>query len=324
MSQEENNATEEVVEAPVDAPAESEASTEQPEETPAEGAQVMSDGTVAPPAAYTPNLKYKVMDQEHSFDPWLADVIKDEEREKRIRELYEKSTGLDYVKPKYEKLKEDHQKLNGTWQQVVSDMGKLGGFLQNKDYGSAFQSLGLTDQQIMQYAVERLNYYELPPEQRQKMDEQSRRNQQLVAVMQENESFKRAQADFEGQQLVNEVQGALQKLGVSDAVNAIDERAGYTGAFYEHLKNHALRMFERTQRDPSPEEAISSFLRLYGIEAGQRQSPSQVGGARDAQQAPGTRPNTIPSLKGSGVSPVKPVVSSIEDLKNLRDKKYGR
>jgi hypothetical protein len=273
---------------------------------------------------YTPNYSFKVMDKNLEFDEFLRASITSEDHEKKLRELYEKSYGLDYVKPKYEKIKEEYQNLNNTWQKVVSDMNKLGGHLKQGDYGSVFSSLGLTDEQVMQYAVERLSYYELPPEKRQAMDEQSRRNRQLVEAMQENAKLKQDYASFEGQKLMESVQATVQKLGASTAIQAINERAGYDGAFYDLLKNHALGMFERTKRDPSPEEAISSFLKLYGLESGQSQSPSQVGQVQAAQQATGARPATIPVLKGAGVSPVKPTVRSIDDLKKIRDQKLAR
>src|SRR5688572_23823320 len=47
---------------------------------------------------YTPNFKFKVLDKEHEIEERFRKLIKDADSEKMIRELHEKSFGIEAIK----------------------------------------------------------------------------------------------------------------------------------------------------------------------------------------------------------------------------------
>jgi hypothetical protein len=172
----------------------------------------------------------------------------------------------------------------------------------------------------MEYSINRLSYYELPPEKRAALDQQQQKNQRYVELMNENQSLKTAREQFELQQLDNSLQQALNVPNVASVGRQIDERAGQPGLFRSLVIAHAKELHTLTGRDPSAEEAVASYLKLHGFGQGQSQGPAQQQAAQAAQAHGGVKPATLPNLKGSGTSPVRSTVRSIEDLKKLRDK----
>lgn len=263
---------------------------------------------------YNPNYKFKVMDQEVEVDEFLRGAITSPEHEQRIRELYEKAYGLDHVKPKYERIKQEHGQLTDTWKKVEGNMQVLSSYLKEGDLGSFFGTMGLTDEQVMKYAVDRLSYYELPPEKRQELDMQQRKNKQYVELMRENESLKTARLDFERTQLETSLNSVLNHPQVTNLRNQIDARAGRPGVFRDLVIAHAKELYSIHGKDPSPEEAVASYLRLHGFSPADGHSATPQA-AQAAPLATGARQNTIPKFKSSGVSPVKQRPSSTDDLR---------
>src|SRR5688500_3044500 len=54
---------------------------------------------------YTPNYKFKVMDEEKEFDDFLKGAIKTKEDEEKLRDIVTKAYGLDAHKKTHETLK---------------------------------------------------------------------------------------------------------------------------------------------------------------------------------------------------------------------------
>lgn len=273
--------------------------------------------------AYNPNYKFKVMDQEKEFDEYLRPVIKDIDTEKKIRELYEKAYGLDHVKPKYESLKTQFEDVNGKYTTVAQDLQKLGIHLKNNDLQSFFGAFQLSDEQILKYAIDRLNYYDLPPEKQQELDAQGARNAQLAQLQQENQQFKQWKEQQETQQMRNELDQTLNAQHVAPIVMSFDQRAGKPGAFMEAVVNYARAEFARLGKDLTPAEAVQGFVTTFGLNAQAASPQPAVEQAVDGNPQSAQRAATLPKIPASGASPVKQKVKSLADLHKLRDQAMG-
>jgi hypothetical protein len=117
-----------------------------------------SDSTTTPkevvPNAYKPNFKFKALGKEMEIDKFLHDAIKDAESEKKIRELYEKAHGLDYIKPMRDRLQEENQALVQEKQGMDYQLKALSHFVQTDNMGAFFQALKIPEDKVLKYALE--------------------------------------------------------------------------------------------------------------------------------------------------------------------------
>lgn len=286
----------------------------------AEGTQATESATGAEslPQGYTPNLKFKVMDEEKEFNPLLAGIIKDQDTEKYFRELYEKAHGLDFVKPKYENLKGEYQKYKEKFDPINDDIAKLSTFLENKDFGSFFNTFGLTDEHILEYALNRIEYYKLAPEQRQAFDVQQKRNSEFANLKLENDKFKQQMESQSSQQNLQSLHSSLQAPEVSTIVTAFDQRLGQPGSFARAVVQYAQGVYASTGKDLEIPQAINQFIATMGIGSPAMASTQAAASAGSTQQQ-AARAKTLPAGGNSTSNPVAQKVRTLDDLKKLKE-----
>lgn len=268
--------------------------------------------------AYTPNFKFKVHDQEHEFEEAVRPFITNEEMEKKFRDLYERAYGLDQIKPKYEKYKTDYQQLSNNWNTVSQDLQKLGLYLHSKDYANFFKTFNLSDEQIMQYALERLQFHELPPEKRAQIEQQQTQSAEYVRLKQENARLREFYQNQELSQLQGSLNQAISAPDIQTVAASFDARAGKPGAFRESVIHHANVVFSSSGKDMGAQEAVESFINLMGLTSAQPAVPGQMSQGMQTQAPVPQRAQTLPKMQGSGASPVKKTIKSIEELKKIR------
>jgi len=263
---------------------------------------------------YSPNYKFKVMDAEHEFDEWVRQSIKDVGTEKKARELYEKAYGLDHLKPKHEKLKADHSNLNDTWTNVKTDLEKVGHFLKEKDLGAFFNSFQLTDEDVLKYALDRVSYYELPPEKRQQLDMQNQKNLELYSLRQKVAQLEGWRNQTSTNQLDQQLTQVTNSPNYTSIAQQFEARVGQPGAFKKAVAQHALMQFQMTGKDLEPHEAVDSFIKIFGM----AQTSSQGNGQQMTGKSPvhtSERAATFPKISGNGTSVVKKKYTSIDAIK---------
>lgn len=280
-------------------------------------------------ATYTPSLKYKVLNKEKEFPAFLKDVIKDEATEKQVRELFEKAEGLDIVKPKYVELKQAHQDLQQNYQGLVGSIEDLRTCYQRGDFDSFFDRLKIPFNTLLQYVAEKVQYQELPPEQRAQIDRQKQAERASWAA--ENTALTREQQTME--QMV-QVRGqmldlALERADVKTFATAFEEKFGRS--FREAVIDYGISANATRQIDLMPEQAIKEMMDWYGkaltpATQAAAAAPAATTQTTQAQQAPqATRqPPVIPNVSGRQTSPTggnKP--KSIEDLRKIRAEKLA-
>lgn len=256
---------------------------------------------------YEPNLKFKVMDEEHEFDPFLRDVITDADTEKKVRELYEKAYGLDHVKPKFQQTKEEYKNLKQEYDGFMSEVSDLRDDYKNRDFDSFFKKLAIPKEDILKWVYEEARYQELPPEQRQAYDAKRQAEQQARQLGKQNQQLQEYYTQQVTQAKAYALNTALEQPSMRQIVQQFDARAGRPGAFRDEVINRGEFAWFQRKEDIPPEQAIQEVLTLAGMTPGSVQQPLQSHGAGSAgngynqqpqQQAPKRRPPSIPNLDG--------------------------
>jgi hypothetical protein len=292
------------------------------ESTPSTTTEQEIASTEAQIQAFQPDFKFKVMDEEKEFDEFLRPVIKDADTQKKIKELYEKAYGLDYVKPKYEGTKKELEAIKPQFQAISNDLKLVGQHLKNQDLGSFFKTFNLTDEQVLEYAVKRLEYLEAPPEKRQQIDKELQFKGQHASISLENEQLKAYKEQQEATVFHNEFKTALSTPEVQSIVQSFDTRAGKQGAFAQAIIQHGMTQSRLAGQDLPVQAVVQSFIQTFGLtpQPSQAASMSQV---PTSSGEPAQRKETLPRVQGTGVSPVAQKVKSLDDLKALQNKAFS-
>lgn len=285
-------------------------------------AKAQSEGGVIDPAkvieAYTPNYKFKAMGTEQEFDELLRPLIKDKATEEKIRELYAKSYGIDSIKTDRQKYKEELDSLRPQYTSLNKGLDQLSGMLQKGDYHGFFNALKIPEQDVLQYALSRVQYKELPPEQQQQVDRQYQESQKLAYLEQTNQQILEMYQNQAVSQRTNDLDGFLGKPDVSSLASSFDARVGQPGAF----RDEVIKRGQYYASLPNPvdipvEQAVREVMTLIGqAQPAAPQVPQATAAIQNQVAAQQAKP-VIPNIKGRGTSPTKKAVGSMKDLRRL-------
>lgn len=276
------------------------------------------------PTPFTPNFKVKVMDKEYEIPEFMQGVITDAETEKTIRELHEKAYGLDIVKPKLQEARQKIQERDAQIQAYDASIGELREIYQRKDFDSFFDKLKIPVEEVLQWVVDKVNYQELPPEQRHAVEarrtaerkawEAEKRAQQLEGSMDERATAAK----------INEFKLALQLPDIKSYAESFDTARG-EGAFQKAVGERGELAWYSRQEDISPIKAIQEVMALYGS-MGSAQTPApqapQAAAAPVTPTPPAKAPPVIPNVSGRQATPMKGKPRSLDELKELYNTKF--
>jgi hypothetical protein len=291
----------------------------------------LAPGEQAPAAAapaYQVNPVFKVRNTEKKFDDWMIPNIKDADTEKKVRELYEKAHGLEFVKTDRERLQADVQSFREREQKeympVIETARRIVHFRDQGNFPAMFQQLGLQPQQVFQWAY---NYSQLSPQERAAHEQAGTTAMQAYeasnqASTVQQQAYQQA-VDFREREYDMMVRYNPQ---VSQAQAEFDNQHGQ-GAFFDQVKRTGIYHWTVNKQDIPVEQAVNEVLKLIGrAQPAQPQvSPGlnqQAAGFQPQQsvappQAPTPKP-VIPNIQGTGTSPAKRVYTSMEDIKKRK------
>lgn len=264
--------------------------------------------SVAAADSYKPNYKFVVHDKEHELEDWVKPFVKDKDSEKKVRELYEKAFGLEEIKPKFHSLKEEYNQTKIAFEQQQSALETLGGFVKGKDYESFFEALNIPKKDILEYALKVVELDQLPAEQKAQLEASKQAQREMAYYRQQNEQLQQSQQQFAVQQRVFELKNVLSSPDVAAIAEAYNTGAGKPDAFEDYVIQIGQSFAARGQ-DISAEQAVQEatrHLRAINPQLGIK-APTNV-------VATPAKP-VLPNIQGRGISPVKPAVKSLEDLK---------
>jgi hypothetical protein len=285
-------------------------------------------------AQYTPNFKFKYTDSskdetfEREFDDFVRGAIKDKDSEAKVRELYEKAYGLDYVKPKLNQTREQFRTLQTEHTELNQGLNELSQMLQRGDLENFFGALKIPQDKVFQYVLDKLNYAQLPPEQKRAYDEQNA--MQSRAVMQERMmSQMQEQIQTQATQARTfELETAVSSPQVKTIADTYDARVGQPGAFKAEIIRRGQLAYYTTGEDIPVAQALNDTVtyvsRLLGMPGQADQSTTGAQGFQ-AAQSQSARPPVIPNLgSGRNVSTVAKQVRTLSDIESVYNEKFGR
>lgn len=260
--------------------------------------------------SYNPNFKFKVLDKELEFDDWAKSVVKDADTEKKVREVFEKAYGLDAVKSDRQTLKTNLAETTNTVKQYEKYHADLNEFLSNKDYDSFFDSVKIPEDDIIKYALELVKRKEDPNLRAQWQSERQQR-QQANNFQSERAQFDSERSSFEVQRKSFELDTALLAPEAQAIAQAYDNGVGKPGAFKNYIIQLAASHSITSGQDIPAKEAVEMALaQVRAI------NPSLGGNAptTPARVVTTAAKPVIPTVRGSGGSPVATKFKSFKDL----------
>lgn len=318
--------------------------TEVETETPAEGAEGEEseeseegeegeEGKAKAAAnVFTPNFKYKVMDQEKEIDDRLKTIVKTKEDEDFVRDILTKAEGLEAVNSKHKKLEEKHIELETDYNthvvpyvREVENTKKLiaAPNYEQRDYDSFFQKLGIPKDHILKYTKSILDYQDASPEQRAAIDNQRQLRMQAAQLEEQSQFYQSQNTQFAVQARTFELNQELTKPEVNSFVTAFDNLHG-NGAFRNQVINQGALIFHNQKRDVPPSELVSLVMNQFkGIQTVAPQViPQQIPANQVTPKTttPPAKKPVIPNVHGTGGSPAKKVFTSLDEIKAHRKK----
>lgn len=287
-----------------------------------------TDAEAETEGGYTPNLKFRVMDKEHTIPEKFKSIMVDAESEKMVRELHEKAFGLDVVKTKFNEVREERntylqenteiKRSIDSLRGIVQGAMKSGNLLKLDDF---FDRLNIPQEMVMKYALAKVQFNELPPEQRQMLTENMAAERRALTLEEQNLSVQEQVAEQARAMKQMQLDYTLERAEYKSIADQWDTRVGTPGAF----RNLVIRVGELAwlqsngKTDLTPEQAVKAIIADYGLQAaapGTATPPVQQAGAQGKRVIQRQTP-TIPNLQGRSVSPLKAKPKSIDDLKAL-------
>jgi len=278
------------------------------------------------PAQYTPNFEFKVYDKVHQFPEWARPVIKDKATEDQIRDVFSRAYGLDGLKGKYEKSKEQLTRYAEVEKNYNSQTSQLKQILalRDTDMGAFLQAVGLDDEKLAQHYQAILRAKEDPTfaaqynaglEAKRKHLQATQEQEEMRAQM---ESLKQEREQIMLERHVNSFESTYNSPQVSSFAQAFDAKAGKEGAFKDEAMELGNFIFMKEQRNAPPSEVFDLLIQKYGAFVQPQTMQAQP------QMAAKSQPATIPNTGGaSGVSVTKPRFRSIDDIKKHYERNYG-
>lgn len=307
----------------------------QPEQTLQEKIQqkaAATGGALKPQAPlYTPNFKYKVMDKELEFDELFKGLVKDKATEEAIRQLYTKGHGIEKIKESQQQVRSElHQERekSGQYKNVIETAT---GFVQKGDLHSFFQFLDIPEEKVLRYALERVQYRELSPEQRAQIDGQQSAHLRATALEQQNRSLQQSYEQVAQATRQMEITQELGRQDVQTVAQAFDARVGKPGAFQQAVIERGQWHWYTSKTDIPAAQAVREVLALV---QGATPNASSINGQEEqiitgaeprapAQASQQTKPKIIPNIRGIGTSPVKQIPKSLSELKKIYSQKVA-
>lgn len=267
----------------------------------------------APP--YNPNFKFKHIDSqtgkqvESEFDEWIRPAVKDSKTEENLRKLYAKAYGLDHVSQSREKLRAETETLRSKVGDTDRALNILNKYVAEGDLHSFFEALKIPEDKVLKYALTRVQYRDLPEEQRREIEQNRSTQQRAAHLEEENSRLQQQYNQFAVQTREQELNAKLSDPMVQSVAAEFDSRMG-AGAFRQEVINRGASYFQFMKQDVPVDHVVGEMLRILGRTA----QPGTSEGRPSAESQP--KP-VLPNIQGKGTSPAKRVPKNLADLKKL-------
>jgi hypothetical protein len=172
------------------------------------------------------------------------------------------------------------------------------------------EKMGISEENLLRWAAKRVQYLtEMSQEERQRMDSELERERRLTsgdeAMARMQEHSMQTAIDLRHVQMDQ----TLNHPQVSGVAQAVDAKLGQ-GAFKQEVIALGAMLSEQYGQDIPVAQAVKAALQKWAPFAANQQPA-----AAPASTAPKGNPPVIPHMKGSGTSPTRKVLGSLDELK---------
>jgi len=277
--------------------------------------QASAETTEPQTPTWEPNYNYKVRDEELQFDEWAKPFIKDEETYKNFQDLYTRGHGLELAKAERDDYKDRFTTLDTSLQKVNE-------LVEKRDAETFIKALGLPEDMFINYAIEKLKYQELSPEERAQVDAEKQRVMTMQNLQTQNQHLETQIQQTARAQRSMELDQSLAEPSIQTMAQKYDAQVGKPGAFRQVAIERGIFHHQVNGRDLTAQEAVQDAVSLLGLSAtGTQQNPQigNVGTQQPANRVVHKQQQVIPNIQGKGTSPLKKKPKSIDDIIKLRD-----
>lgn len=244
---------------------------------------------------FKPNFEYSVLDQKKEIPEQLRSIIVDEESEKFVRDLMERSDGLPIVKEKYQQTKQVLDTRTNFLKEVIERR-------ESGDLHGAAKMLNFSEDDIIQLAINIAELRKATPEQQ--------------------EAYKNYQDSLERGRQANKIISNHEEAARVQVLNNFDSMLATDYSKYSkaipNFKNKVIAFakahFAEHNEDLAPKEAIEAYVREVLTPLGQNQNSQQNGSgsvARDRMNMPRSK-----HLNSTGAAPISQPIADIDQLRS--------
>lgn len=267
--------------------------------------------------AYTPDFKWRVgepTDPHHKageFDEWLRPVIKSKDIENKIRDLYTAHHGMEVQKPKYETAVSEREEIGKAYNTLVSDVQEAMTFKNSGDFDTFFEKVGVKEQDVAKWMLDKLQREQLPPDQKRVYDELRISKKQEFDRQKEVSSTEQRYRQIAVELRNTQIDMALAKPEVGAVSQNYDAKHG-PGSFKQFVAQIGLMHFNLHGQDPAAGVAVAEALKIVGD--GYKGGDTNVATAAAAGQR---ELPVIPNISGRNVSPTRKTPRSTDEIRQL-------
>lgn len=298
----------------------------------------------APKEEYVPNLTYRVHDKEHTFNEQVASYIKSKEDEDFFRELVTKAEGIEVIKPKLEKYREEAtsyrdkiseyegqiKERDSRWE-YFNNLVNQGTKGDSESLHNLLDALNIPDHVIGEVVAQRL---EMSPTERKARTDIAAAQYQQSQVESQKDKFQSSLNELERIKAEFEFEKSLTAASdLSPVINFIDSSLG-EGTFKKEVINIGIELEEAAEKNKQP---APTHRQVFEIVANKYKQfmPAQASAAPTGVSQPTATEiqkrtvvkgqGALPNLgTGSVESPSGKSFLSIADLEKERDAHFGR
>lgn len=277
---------------------------------------------------YSPDLTYRVHDELLSFDEKVKEYIKSKEDEEFFRDLYTKAGGIDVIKPKLEKYREEAHSYKSSVEELtekVRNSDKSWDYYNNllasgskgdsESINTLLDLMKIDDQILGRVLADRL---EMTPAQKSLVSSRSEAAHRNYELEQKNASMEQRMAEFERQQAEAAISSTINSEKYLDIINFVDEKLG-KDTFLNEVKTLGIDLEVNQGKEVTVEQVadlIANKYRGFMPQANNPVSAHPVGQPEVRKKQVIKSTETIPNV-GSGSAPVSvgTEIKSVDDLR---------
>lgn len=263
-------------------------------------------------------------------------LITDKESEAELKKIFSAANGIDYVQARrdqYRAQKEQYEKYIGQVQERLSGVDEM---IQAGDLETAFKTMAIPEEKVLQWVLDKIEYSKLEPGQRQLIDSQRASEKRAKALEMENKSMFQSQMQTMAQNKAIALDAIMERPDLKAVIEAYDSRPGkkpQDPTFRDLVINHGELTWHRSRGkiDASPIESVEAVLRDMGIEQGYRPAQStaptmartQQNPASPARQTQAKPAQSLPNVASRAASPTTPRITTKAQLMERRKQILG-